>query len=90
MKQKELNKLLIENRSKQDPEDIIFNFSKLSFTDAEKSLLVKSLSFVLPTKQNNYSDYLINFELFYRSIDTLKILTGDNVDFIKTRIDDTT
>ena len=33
--------------------------------------------------------YLINFELFYRSIDNLKIVSGDNLDFIKTRIKDT-
>ena len=55
----------------------------------EKTLLVKGLSFALPPKQLSYSDYLINFELFYRSIDNLKILSGDNLDFIKTRIKDT-
>ena len=87
--QKKFNKLLIENRPKQDPEKVIFNFSKLSLTDAEKTLLVKGLSFALPPKQLNYSDYFINFELFYRSIDNLKILSGDNLDFIKTRIKDT-
>ena len=43
----------------------------------------------MPPKQLSYSDYLINFELFYRSIDNLKILSGDNLDFIKTRIKDT-
>ena len=58
----------------------------MSLTEAEKSLLVKGLSFSLPPKQLSYSDYLINFELFYRSIDNLKILSGDNLDFIKTRI----
>ena len=62
----------------------------MSLSDAEKTLLVKGLSFALPPKQLSYSDYLINFELFYRSIDNLKILSGDNLDFIKTRIKDTT
>ena len=61
----------------------------MSLTEAEKSLLVKGLSFSLPPKQLSYSDYLINFELFYRSIDNLKILSGGNLDFIKTRIKDT-
>ena len=89
IQQKRFNKLLIENRPKQDPEKVIFNFSKLSLTDAEKTLLVKGLSFALPPKQLIYSDYLINFELFYRSIDNLKILSGHNLDFIKTRIKDT-
>ena len=89
IQQKKFNKLLIENKPKQNPEKVIFNFSKVSLTEAEKSLLVKGLSFSLPPKQFSYSDYLINFELFYRSIDNLKILSGDNLDFIKTRIKDT-
>ena len=59
IQQKKFNKLLIENGPKQDPEKVIFNFSKLSVTDAEKTLLVKGLSFVLPPKQLGYSDYLI-------------------------------
>ena len=48
--QKKFNKILIENRPKQDPEKEIFNFSKLSHTDAEKTLLVKGLSFASPPK----------------------------------------
>ena len=50
---------------------------------------MKGLSFSLPPKQLSYSDHLINFELFYRSIDNLKILFADNLDLIKTRIKDT-
>ena len=64
----------MENKPKQDPEKVIFNFSKVSLTEVEKSLLVKGLSFSLPPKQFSYSDYLNNFELFYRSIDNSKIL----------------
>ena len=44
---------------------------------------------MLGPKQLSYSDYLINFGLFYRSINNLKILSGDNLDFIKIRIKDT-
>ena len=88
IQQKKFNKLLIEKRPKQDPEKLIFNFSKVSLTDAEKSLLVKGLSFALPLKQLSYSDYLINFEIFYRSTDNLEVLSGDNLDFIKTGIKD--
>ena len=61
----------------------------MSLTEAEKSLLVKGLSFSLPPKQLSYSENLINFELFNRSIDNLKILSGNNLDFMKTRIKDT-
>ena len=79
----------MENKPKQDPEKVIFNFSKVSLTEAEKSLLVKGLSFSLPPKQFSYSDYLNNFEFLYRSIDNSKILWRDNLDFIKNRIKDT-
>ena len=48
------------------------------------------LSFSLPPKQLSYSDYLIKFELFHTSTDKSKILSGDNLDFIKTSIKDTT
>ena len=50
----------------------------ISLTEAEKSLLVKSLSFLLSPKKLIYLDYLGNFELFCRSIDNIKILSGDN------------
>ena len=61
----------------------------MSLTDAEKTLLGKGLSFALLPKQLSYLGYLINLELFYRSTDNLKIQSGDNLDFIKTRIKDT-
>ena len=88
IQQKKFNKLLRECKPKQDPEKIVFNFSNVTLTEAEKSLLVKGLSFSLPPEKLSYSDYLINFELFYRSIDNLNILSGDNLDFIKTKIKD--
>ena len=66
-----------------------FEIRKLSFIIAFASCMTVPLSFLLPPKQLSYSDYLINFELFYRSIDDLKILSRDNLDFIKTRIKDT-
>ena len=47
IQQKRFNKLLIENRPKKDPEKVIFNFSKLSLPDAEKTVLVKGLSSAL-------------------------------------------
>ena len=44
--------------------------------------------FLIATKKLSYSDYLVNFELFYESIDNLKVLLGDNLDYIKTKIKD--
>ena len=74
--------LLMENKPKQDPENVMFKFSKVSLTEVEKSLLVKGLSFLFPPAQVSYSDYLNKSSLFYRSIDNLKILSGDDF-FIK-------
>ena len=88
IQQKKFNKLLTECKSKQDAEKVIFNFSNVSLTEAEKSRLVKGLSFSLPPKKLSYSDYLVNFELFYRSIDNLNIRSGDNLDYVKTKIKD--
>ena len=58
------------------------------FTESKKSLLVKVLSFLLHHKKLNYSDYLIDFDCFYRSIANLKVLYGDNLDFKKAKIGD--
>ena len=88
IQQQKFNKIRTENKLKQVPEKEIFGFRKVSPIEVEKLLLVKGLSSSLPPKQLNYSGYLINFELFYRSIDDLKSLYGDNLDFIKTRIKD--
>ena len=50
IQQKKFNKLLTECKPKQEAERIIFNFSNVSLTEAEKELLVKGLSFSLPPK----------------------------------------
>ena len=47
-------------------------FLKVSLTEAEKSFLVKSLSFSLPPRQLNLSDYLINLELLLEALIILK------------------
>ena len=85
IQQKEFNKLPIGCKPKQDAEKNIFNFS-VSFTEAEKSLLVKGLSFSLTPKKLSYSDYLVNCEFFYRSIGNLKILPRNNLNYIKTKL----
>ena len=69
IQQKKFNKLLIERKPKQDAEKVISNFSNVSLMKAEKSFLLKGLGFSLPPKKLNYSDNLVNFELFDRNID---------------------
>ena len=49
---------------------------------------MKGLIFSLPPKKLSYSDYFVNFELFYKSVDNLKTLSGDNLDYLKTKIID--
>ena len=82
------NKLPVECKIKQDAGKVIFNFSNVSLMEAEKSLLVKGLSLSLPPKKLSHSNYLGNFELFYRNIDNLKILSWYNLDYIETKIKD--
>ena len=88
IQQKNFNKLLTECKPKQDAEKLILNFSNLSLTKAEKSLLMKGLSFLLQPEKFSYSDYLVNFELFYISINNLKITCGNNLDYIKSKVKD--
>ena len=37
---------------------------------------------------SNILNFIFDFELFYGNIDNLKILSGDNLDYIKTKIKD--
>ena len=72
-----------------DPEKIIFNFSKYELSNAEKELLAKGLDFCLAPKQLNYADYLVHFELFYRNIRNLEVLSNEDLDFVKTKTKET-
>ena len=72
-----------------DPEKIIFNFSKYELSNAEKELLAKGLDFCLAPKQLNYADYLVHFELFYRNIRNLKVLSNKDLDFVETKAKET-
>ena len=51
----------------------------------KKRLLAKSLNFSLQLRYLDYADYLINFELFYKNICNLGILSTEDLDFVKTR-----
>ena len=73
IKQKKFHTLLKGKRSTQDPEKVIFNFSKYVLLKGEKSLLTKSLNFSIRCKKLDYVDYLVNFELVFRDIHNLDI-----------------
>ena len=89
VQQKKFYELLQERKIENDSEKFIFNFSKYVLSDTEKKLLVKGLNFCLPPKQLKYADYLVHFELFYRDIRNLEILSNEDLDFVKTKTKET-
>ena len=60
-------------------------FSKYVLFDIQKRLFGKGLNFYLSAKQFKYADYLVHFELFYRDICNLKILSNKHIYFVKTK-----
>ena len=85
---KKFNVLSKNCQPKHNPDGIIFNYSKISLPDVEKSPLVKGLWFSLPPKKLNFANYLTNFELYYRSIQNLDVLSNSDLDIVKTKIND--
>ena len=53
--------------SSHDPEKVIFNFSSYKLSSSNKDLLPKGLRFAIPPKQIDYSNFMTEFELLYRS-----------------------
>ena len=83
--QKKFCNLLKEKRSTQNPEKVIFNFSKYVLSDCEKSLLPEGLNFSIPCKKLDYANYLLQFELFFRDIPNLDILSHEDLHFVKAK-----
>ena len=52
------------------------------------TVLKSSSQLLLPPKKFSYSDYLVDFELFYRNIDNLNILSKNNLVYLKAKIKD--
>ena len=90
IQQNEFSELLHGYPPRNDPEKVIFHFSKASLIDSEKGLLFNSLNFSLTPKQLKYADYLLNFELFFKNICKLDILSKENLELLKTKIKDAT
>ena len=89
VQQRKFYKLLQESKTENDPEKVIFHFSKYVLSDIEKKLLANSLNFCLPSKQLKYAAYLVHFELFYRDIRNLEILSNEDLDFVKIKTKET-
>ena len=56
----------------QDSNKVIFNFSSYNLSDHEKIVLCKGLSFAIPPKTNEYSEFLVSFEILFRDINSLE------------------
>ena len=69
-----------------DPEKVVSNFSNYELSNVEKKLLAKVLKFCLAPKQLNYADYLVHFELLYRNIRNLEILSYEDLGFVKKKL----
>ena len=54
----------------------------------EKSLHREGLNFNIPSEKIHHADYLVNFQLFYRDIRNLQVLSTEDLDFIKTKTKD--
>ena len=87
--QKKFYKLLQESKTENDPEKVIFNFSKYVLSNIEKKLLVKGLNFRLPSNQLKYANYLVHLELLHRNIRNLEILSNEDLDLVKTKAKET-
>ena len=49
---------------------------------------MEGFKFRIPPKKLNHADSFVNFELFYRDIRNLQILSTEDLDFIKTKTKD--
>ena len=58
--------------SRNTPEKVIYNFSSVTLSDSNKSLLSKDLNFALPSSSLDYSKHLVDHELFFRDMLSLE------------------
>ena len=68
----------------QDPDKIIFNFLSCDLNDHEKSVLCKSLNFVISPKAIGYSKFLLHFEILFIKITSF--ISNFNEDCVKSRL----
>ena len=77
---------LVATTSSHDPE-VVFNFSSYELPSSNEDLLSKGLRFTIPPKQIDYSNFMTEFELLYRSNLHLSMTTEEKYHF-KTKIND--
>ena len=72
---KKISKLYTDNSyyNSHSPENVSFSFSHHLLKEIEKSLLTRGLNFALLSKNLNYADYILPFELSFRDIELYEI-----------------
>ena len=80
---------LLEDKPMHNVDDLIFNFSSHTLTRAQESILMKGLNYALPPKSLKYEDYLLDFELLYRSINAGKDCKEGCVEHFRSQLQST-
>ena len=73
--------------SSHDTEKVIFNFCSYELSSSDKDLLSKGLSFAISPKKIDYSNFMTEFEMLYRSTVDLSMTTEEK-DCFKTKVKD--
>ena len=79
---------LIAGSPKHSKDNLIFNYSSHLLTPAQESILMKGLNYALPPKKLKYEDYLLDFELLMRSVNSSSCCKDSEVDNFKTKLRD--
>ena len=88
VQQKKFCNLLKEKPSNQNPEKVIFNCCEYVQSNCEKSFLTERLNFSIPCIKLDYADYLVQFELFFKDIRNLDILSKEELGFVKAKTEE--
>ena len=76
----------MEDNPAHNVDDLVFNFSSHTLTDAQKSILCKGLNFALPPKKLRYEDYFLNFELLFKNSKDSESLKDGEIDEFKSKL----
>ena len=79
---------LVQDNPKHEVNDLIFNFSSHVLTGSQESILMKGLNYALPPKSLKYEDYLLNFELLFRSVNADNYCTDGEINNLKFQLRD--
>ena len=89
VQQKKYYKVVHENKRERTNLNTLF-LNSVAMSCLMLKLLTKVLNFCLVPKQLNCADYLAHFELFYRNIHNLEVLSNEFLDFVETKTKETT